>query len=281
MVVEEGQVLPGRALPFGGRCRWLVSLDYDETLRSSDPSQPVPAVFYELMREWRPLGVRWGINTGRTLPYLCEELLPTAPFLPDFVCTCERYAYVAQDDGTVQPLHEHNARCNEHNMLVREQVRPLLHAQLCALRHALPGLQWIIAPTDPLSVEAADSATMDSIMDFLNPFVDTLSGVTAQRAGRYMRLADARYCKGTALQTVANEWQVLPENWAMLGDGHNDLHAFRLFPKAFCGAPSTAHPDVLAWMREQGKYVSSTPGVMEILHAWHARVMTEREQNLS
>lgn len=281
MVVEEGQVLPGRALPFCGNCRWLISLDYDETLRTHDPAQPVPAAFYELMRAWRPLGVRWGINTGRTLPYLCGELLPTAPFLPDFICTCERYAYVAQEDGALHPLREHNARCLAHNMQVRELVRPLLHEQLRALRSAIPQLQWIVAPTDPLSVEAADSATMDSIMDFLNPFVAGLEGVSAQRAGRYMRLADARYCKGTALQTVAHEWKVPPQNWVMLGDGHNDLHAFRLFPAAFCGAPSTAHPEVLAWMHAQGKYVSSTPGVMEILHAWYDRTMTECKQNPS
>lgn len=271
MGVEEGQVLPGRALPFVGDCRWLISLDYDETLRTQNPTQPVPSEFYELMRAWRPLGVRWGINTGRTLPYLCGELLPTAPFLPDFICTCERYAYVAQADGKLQPLREHNARCHEHNMQVRELVRPLLHAQLRALRLASPELQWIIASTDPLSVEAADSATMDAIMAFLSPFVAGLDGVTAQRAGRYMRLADARYCKGTALQTVANEWNVPPQKWAMLGDGHNDLHAFRQFPAAFCGAPATAHPDVLEWMRSQGKYVSSTSGVMEILHAWYER----------
>ena len=55
MVVEEGQVLPGRALPFAGECRWLLSLDYDETLRSHDPAQPVPGAFYELMREGRTL----------------------------------------------------------------------------------------------------------------------------------------------------------------------------------------------------------------------------------
>lgn len=273
MVVEEGQVLPGRALPFDGDCRWLISLDYDETLRTHDPAQPVPCEFYELMRKWRSIGVRWGINTGRTLPYLCEELLPTAPFLPDFICTCERYAYVAQADGTLHPLREHNARCHEHNMQVRDNVRPLLHEQLRHLRSSCPELQWIIAPADPLSVEAVDSSTMDSIMDFLIPFVAGLDGVAAQRAGRYMRLADARYCKGTALQTVAHEWNVPPQNWALLGDGHNDLHAFRLFPDAFCGAPSTAHPDVLDWMRKQGKYVSSTPGVMEILHAWYELVL--------
>ena len=52
MVVEEGQVLPGLALPFAGECRWLISLDYDETLRSHDPAQPVPQAFYELMQEW-------------------------------------------------------------------------------------------------------------------------------------------------------------------------------------------------------------------------------------
>ena len=46
MVVEEGQELPGRALPFAGECRWLISLDYDETLRQMPPAEPVPAAFF-------------------------------------------------------------------------------------------------------------------------------------------------------------------------------------------------------------------------------------------
>ena len=102
MVVEEGQKLPGRALPFAGECRWLISLDYDETLRQTPPAEPVPAVFFELMRSWRSLGIRWGINTGRTLPYLCQELLPASPFLPDFICTCERFVYLAGEDGVLR-----------------------------------------------------------------------------------------------------------------------------------------------------------------------------------
>lgn len=278
MAVEEGQVLPGLALPFEGECRWLFSFDYDETLRSVTPGAPVAAEFYELMRRWRSLGIRWGINTGRTLPYLCEELLPQAPFLPDFICTCERFAYVAQEDGLLHPLREHNARCHEHNMQVRKLVQPLFHARLTELRAAYHSLDWIIAPTDPLSIEAVDSATMDAIMDYLAPFIATLEGVAAQRAGRYMRLADARYCKGTALQVVAQQWGVPPQRWVMLGDGHNDMHAFRLFPEAFCAAPSNAHPDVIAYLQGAGGYISSTPGVMEILHAWHGCVMTEHAQ---
>lgn len=276
MVVEEGQVLPGRALPFAGACRWLISLDYDDTLRSNNPAHPVPVEFFELMQAWRGLGVRWGINTGRTLPYLCEELLPHAPFLPDFICTCERYAYVAQEDGVLQPLREHNARCHEHNLMVRSRIRPVFHERLEMLRADNPALKWIIAPADPLSVEAEDSATMDAIMENLADFLHSLEGVTAQRAGRYMRLADARYCKGTALQTVASLWGVPSDCLVLLGDGHNDLHAFRLFPQAFCGAPSTAHPDVLAYLQNCGGYISSTPGVMEILHAWQELIMTER-----
>lgn len=276
MAVEEGQPLPGRALPFCGECRWLISLDYDDTLRTNDAAQPVPAAFYELMRAWRPFGVRWGINTGRTLPYLCEELLPSAPFLPDFVCTCERYAYMAQEDGVVAPLTQHNAACHEHNMQVRARIQPLLHAQLQALKRSQPTLDWCIAPTDPLSVEALNSATMDAIMRFLEPFIQGLEGVAAQRAGRYMRLADSRYCKGTALQTVATAWHVPPSRWAMIGDGHNDMHAFRLFPQAFCAAPANAHADVRDWLHRNGGFISSSSGVMEILQAWFQRVMTER-----
>ena len=273
--VKELSPPPGLAAPFAGECRYLISLDFDGTLLCEETHR-IPPAFFEMMQQWRAYGVRWGINTGRTLPYLCGELLPTAPFLPDFICTCERYAYVAQEDGALHPLREHNARCLAHNMQVRELVRPLLHEQLRALRSASPELQWIVAPTDPLSVEAADSATMDSIMDFLNPFVAGLEGVSAQRAGRYMRLADARYCKGTALQTVAQLWQVSSHRWAMLGDGHNDMHAFRLFPEAFCGAPATAHPEVLAYLRSRGAYVSSCAGVMEILEVWRASIMTEQ-----
>ena len=274
MVVEEGQVIPGSALPFSGECRWLISLDYDETLRTNDAQQPVPSEFFDLMRAWRPLGIRWGINTGRTLPYLCEELLPASPFLPDFICTCERYVYLAQADGRLSPLREHNARCHEHNMQVRARVMPMLHERLSLMRAKLPELKWIIAAADPLSVEAADSATMDEIMSFLGDFIAALPGVAAQRAGRYMRLADNRYCKGTALQTVAEQWNVPQTRWAMVGDGHNDLHAFRLFPEAFCGAPANAHPEVIAWLRSHGGYVSATPGVMEILRTWQSSCMT-------
>ena len=270
MVVEEGQVLPGRALAFGGECRWLVSLDYDETLRSADSRQPVPAAFFELMRQWRSLGIRWGINTGRTLPYLCSELLGCSPFLPDFICTCERFVYMAQEDGHLVPLEEHNERCHVHNMEVRERFTPSFHEKLALLRRFLPALKWEIAEDDPLSVVAEDSATMDAIMKYMADYMATLEGAAPQRAGRYMRLADARYCKGTALRTVAELWGVPQNHLALLGDGHNDLHAFRLFPDAFCGAPSTAHPDVLSWLKSNGGYVSSTPGVMEILHAWRS-----------
>lgn len=275
MKVEEGHVLPGRALPFDGPCRWLLSLDYDETLRSPHPGQAVPQEFFELMQRWRSRGIRWGINTGRSLPYLCQELLPCSPFLPDFICTCERYVYTAQPDGALVPLRAHNEHCRIHNMEVRERVQPLLHAQLQVLRAQFKHLEWVLAADDPLSVEARDSATMDAIMTFLQPFVHSLSGVTAQRAGRYMRLADARYCKGTALRTVAEQWNVPEECWALLGDGHNDLQAFRLFPKAFCAAPANAHPDVRAYLLSGGGYVSSSTGVMEILQLWHDSVMTK------
>ncbi len=275
MKVEEGQVVPGCVPPFRGACRWLLSLDYDETLRSASAAQPVSAEFFELMSRWRHLGVRWGINTGRSLPYLCQDFLPCAPFLPDFICTCERYVYLAGQDGRLHPLRAYNDCCFDHNMELRKRVRPLLHERLASLRAGYPELRWEIAADDPLSVEAVNSATMDSIMALLNSFISTLPGVTAQRAGRYMRLADSRYCKGTALETVAAHWGVPQERWAMLGDGHNDLQAFRLFPDAFCGAPANAHPDVLAYLRSCGGYISPVAGVMEILQAWHDSRMTK------
>lgn len=148
---------------------------------------------------------------------------------------------------------------------------PALHHALSALRRSRPELLWDMAEHDPLSIEASDAAMMESLMPYLQPLAEACPGVSIQRAGRYMRFSDARFSKGTALAQVAATWQVPPQKLFLMGDGHNDIDAFRLFPEAFCAAPSTAHPDVLAWLHAHGGYVSPEPGVMQALSYWHSR----------
>ncbi len=253
-----------------GRTLWLIALDYDGTLRS-ETGVPVPPSFFELMAQWRPLGVRWGINTGRSMPYLLGELLPLLPFLPDFLCTCERYVHMADARGKLRAARLHNQRCLRDNLALRQRCQPMVQAAMEELRRVQPELAWEFAVDDPLSVEAVDADTMESMLPSLRRLEASLPGAAMQRAGRYLRFSDARYSKGSALAYVARAWRVPGECLAIVGDGHNDLGAFRLFPSAFCAAPAGAHPEVVDYLRAQGGYVSPCAGVEDSLRHWHAQ----------
>ncbi len=262
--------VPGSVPPLPGACRWLIALDYDGTLRS-ETGVPVPPEFFELMQEWRAQGVRWGINTGRSMPYLLGELLPLLPFLPDFLCTCERYVHMADAGGRLRAARLHNKRCLVDNLALRETCLPMVQSSLARLRRERPELEWEYAVDDPLSVEAADADTMEEMLPTLRRLEASLPGAAMQRAGRYLRFASARYSKGSALAYVARAWRVPGERLAIVGDGHNDLGAFRLFPEAFCAAPAGAHPEVVDYLRACGGYVSSCVGVEDALQHWYAQ----------
>lgn len=264
--IAEGSIPPGFAAPTSGACRWLVSLDYDGTLQQSS-SSPISAEFFEQMQVWRAHGVRWGINTGRSLNYLLQEILPCSPVLPDFICTCERYVYQAGTDGRLHPAIEHNELCHRHNAELRAFLSPRLHSLLAELRRTHPQLQWEPAADDPLSIEAHDSPTMDAIIPHLLPLVS--EGHTIQRAGRYMRFADARYTKGTALELVRQTWQVAEGNMFIMGDGQNDLDAFRMFPAAWCAVPAGAHAEVLDWLEQHPEvHLAPENDVLPELRRW-------------
>ncbi len=265
--IKEGSIPPGFAAAAGTPCRWLVSLDYDGTLQNPSGS-PIQPEFFKQMQAWREDGVRWGINTGRSLDYLLQEIIPCSPVLPDFICTCERYVYIADADGKLLPQLEHNAACHRHNAELKHHLAPTLHATLSELRCTFPQLEWELAVDDPLSIEAKDSETMDALLPHLQPLVTP--ACTIQRAGRYMRFADARYSKGTALSLVLQYWQLSPENLFIMGDGQNDLDAFRMFPLAYCAAPSSAHPEVLEWLEHRPHVrISREQGVLSELRNWY------------
>ncbi len=262
--------VPGRVPPAAGPCRWLVALDYDGTLRCPSGT-PVSPAFLEMMQQWRPYGLRWGINTGRNMPYLLGELLPALPALPDFLCTCERYVHMADAQGYLRAARLHNRRCLADNLSLRASCLPRVQETMEQFRRSRPDLLWEYAADDPLSIEAADSATMEEMIPTLQQLVAHLPGAAIQRAERYLRFSDARHDKGSALAYIARAWRVPADRMAIMGDGQNDLGAFELFPDAFRAAPATAHPEVTAYLRARGGYISSTPGVEEALRHWFER----------
>lgn len=265
--VEEFDTLPGSAAVDDTPCRWLVALDYDGTLRGEE-SCPIAPEFLALMAAWRPYGVRWGINTGRSLGYLCEELLSCVSVLPDFLCTTERFAYLADGQGKVVPAMDFNCESYEANARLRRELCSPLAAEMARIGALHPEWEWVFAPNDPLSVQAKDTTTMDGIAPLLQPFVDSLDGVAMQRASRFMRLSDARFNKATALGYVMEQWGVDSAHLFAMGDGHNDLDVFSRFPEAYFGCPADAHPEIQAVLPAMGGYVSESRGVISLLHRW-------------
>lgn len=274
-VVKEGDVPPGLAAPFAGTCRWLLAMDYDGTLRAADLDEPAPIDpgFFGLMQRLRNRGVRWGVNTGRDLPYFLEDYMEVAPFLPDFICTCEKYVYMADEEGRLQPLEEHNEQADAATRELRDNVTAPYHTFMEALKHRFTNLHWRFSVHDPLSIEAEDVDTMDHLTDLIAPFLGDWEHVVMQRAGRYMRLSDVRHNKGTALRCVAERWNVPDECVAMVGDGHNDLDMFRAFPGGFCAAPGEAHPEVLEFLEAHGGYITPRNGVMQALQHWRKNII--------
>ena len=183
--IEELRTPPGTAAPFDGACRYLISLDFDGTLLCEE-TRCIPSAFFDMMQHWRAHGVRWGINTGRSLPYLMQDLRPCAPFLPDFICTCERYIYMADAAGHLLPDTAHNAECAAINAAVRARFAPVLQQMMLQLARQHPEWQWEYAADDPLSIEAVDAATMDAMAPDMKRLADEMRALGV-RPGIWVR----------------------------------------------------------------------------------------------
>ncbi len=266
----EGGAVEGAYLPFEGGCRWLLSLDYDGTLRNCIGPQ-MPEHFFDTIRALRRQGVRWGINTGRSLPFLMDDFLLFAPYLPDFVCTCERYVYMANGQGKLCPLREHNERCMRHNEELLARHERSATQGFKAMRESVAE-GWHVDPYDAFAIIAEDAHIMDALMPKLRHLVSGLQGLCIQRAGRFMRFSDARYHKGTALECVAKHWGIAEHALVIMGDGHNDIDAFAHFPQAFRAAPAECDPEVQAYLHAHAGHLS-TGGVLEALHYWRQHRM--------
>ncbi len=260
---------PLRTLPAAGPARWLFSFDYDGTLRSGDETPPVSREFFELMSAWREeFGVRWGINTGRSINYLMEEYNAIAPFAPDFAVTCERYIHTAAPGARLLPDLRHNALClDEHEKIFRRYHEKLEHL-FTRLQEEFSSCRWNRAPGDPHSIEAETPGVLELFMPYIHRLLAECPGLSAQRTGPYLRFCHASFNKGTSLRRIADAWGVSTERILIMGDGHNDLDAFRLFPRALQACPANSHPEILAYAEKHGVYISSRPehrAVLDVL----------------
>jgi len=202
----------------------LLSFDFDGTLHHAAGDPPVPAAFFEVIRQLREeKGVIWGINTGRALPYMIEGFIESQfPFLPDWVVAREREIYFPNPTGQWLPHAEWNDRCErEIDDLFRKSSDLLL--EIRGLVEVHTNAQWIQMEGEPAGVISQTEEEMEWIVDRIDPLVVGETHLTWQRNSIYLRFGHRGFQKGTSLVQIADHFAIDPANRFAIGDSHNDF----------------------------------------------------------
>lgn len=259
-----------RALSANTAPRWILSFDYDGTLRDSKATPPVSEEFFRFIRTYRDrFGIRWGINTGRGFDYLMEEYAAFAPFSPDFIITCERYVYTAQPENTPAPDTKGNEHCRKAHEKIFAKYHTPIENLFARMKNEFPHCAWIRSADDPHAIEATAPGVLDILMPLIETFLHTAPELSVQRADPYLRFCHTDFNKGSSLSRAAHQLSATAHRIFIIGDGHNDLDAFRRFPTALLACPSNAHADVTAYISVHGGYISphcEHQAVMDTLH---------------
>ena len=241
-----------------GREILLISTDFDGTLVAHDSDPVLDPACMQLIGQLQQLGVRWAINTGRSVELLESGLLDFEfPVQPDFILTSERDVYrpARNGGGRWEAFGEWNRRAaDDHAQLfssaqtvlaeVVEFVTQRTAARLIYLKDALEGLI------------AADEAEMDRIVSFIENARKRHPKFSYQRNTVYLRFCHADYHKGAALAELARLIKVPREKIFAAGDHHNDLS---MLDGRFAGMPAcplNAIEAVKKAVRSAGGYVA-------------------------
>ncbi len=233
------------SMPAPERAEWLLAFDFDDTLHHRHEQPAVSREFFARLRELRDeRGALWGINTGRSLPYLIEGLLDCgAEFLPDFVITREREIWTPCALQGWQPLGDWNQRCeSDHARLFAEEeeflvgVRRFVETQTRA--------RWISEVGDPAGVVAVHVDEIAALCAHVDGHAGRGVELGYQRNSIYLRFCHRDYHKGSALREVARSFGLGVAQTFAMGDGHNDLEMLQPAVAARLACPANAIPEV-------------------------------------
>ncbi len=260
----------------------LISTDFDGTLVEHGGPAPFSPLLVEILTTLRGRGVRWAINTGRSLPWLVDGLEVFAlPIHPDFAITAEREIYQPTADGQGWcDLGDWNATCAQRHRQLFEAATPLLteiirfverdtRADLRFSRHTDPRLG---SPTrDPAELSglvATSEAEMDAVVAFVDQFRGQVPDFSYQRNSIYLSFCHVDYDKGTTLAELGRQTGVPRESIFAIGDHQNDLPMLTGTHAGHVACPGNSIETVKATVRAAGGYVAGaaySAGVIEAL----------------
>ena len=255
----------------------LVSTDFDGTLVEHGAPTPFSPRLLEVFTALRERGVRWVINTGRTLPSLEEGLESFAlPIQPDYAITTERELFQpARDRRGWEDFGDWNTVCARRHDALFAAAAPMLR-ELVAFVQSDTGAelrygrrtQGCEITDEPAGIVARDDAEMDRIVARLDRLRSDVPQFSFQRNSIYLSFCHADYDKGTSLAELGRLIGVGAEGTFAVGDHQNDLpmldgrHARRV------ACPANSIDRVKAAVQAAGGYVAREPysaGVIEAL----------------
>ena len=261
----------------------LISTDFDGTLVEHGNPAPFSPVLVEILHALRARGVRWAINTGRSLSSLEEGLESFAlPIHPDFVITTEREIFRPAPRGRGwEDFGPWNARCAR------------LHSELFAA--AAPMLARVVAfvksetraelqygrrtrlnhgtTAELAGVVANDNEEMDRIVALLDQLRAPMPKFSYQRNSIYLSFCHVDYDKGTALAELGRLIGVPADATFAIGDHQNDLPMLTGVHARHVACPANSIEEVKRIVRTAGGYVARegySAGVIESLRFYCA-----------
>lgn len=241
---------------------WLLSFDFDGTLLMPDATPPVsPGLFSLLSQRRQPERLVWGINTGRSLPFLLEGLVAADfPLLPDYIIAREREIYLPGSPQGESVCWQPHLPWNEKSDLALDRLFSK-HGEFLRRTRAWvendTGAVWGFQDGEPAGIVASTVQEMDGIVQALDREVPGLEQLSYQRNGIYLRLSHADFHKGSAMAEVARLHGVDSSRTFAVGDSYNDLDMLDPEWADHLACPSNACDEVKREVLRHGGYVAS------------------------
>lgn len=249
----------------------LLSFDFDGTLHYAANPHPVPPEFFDVIRNLRETrNAVWGINTGRSIPYVVEGLVESSfPFLPDWVIAREREIYFPNSFGRFEPYQKWNKRCEEDiHKLFKKADKTLKHIRKEV--ESQTGAQYIELEGDPAGFISRTEEEMEWIVNHITPLVAEIPDLGWQRNSIYFRFGHKDYQKGTTLSEVAKFFQLDVARTFAMGDSHNDVEMLSKEHSGQAACPANSVDAIRNLIESRNGYIAKAShgyGVVEALKA--------------
>ena len=252
----------------------LLSTDFDGTIINHDAKPAVVPEMLAALHDLHAAGVKWAVNTGRTLWHIEDALKRefVFPIQPDFVLVEERDIYHREGDGPWKPMGDWNACCVRDHDAMFHLAGPLL-AEVLAFLERFQGVQTLFDKGRFIGAVTANGEDMDRLCHFLDELRARLPMFSYQRNTIYIRFCHEAYSKGTALGELARLTGISRDEIFAAGDHYNDLPMLDGRHAAWVACPGNAVEAVQRSVREAGGYVARglcSDGVVEALRHFGA-----------